>query len=548
MERVSWTRDVDDRVPKPAATLSAMRGAIAAGHRLTAEAGARTLAEGGNAVDACISAAVTAWVAESPLTGPGAGGFMLIHRARDGADILLDFFVAVPGKRGRPHAAAELEAVDVPFGSGETTQRFLIGAASCAVPGMLAGLAEAHRRYATLPWPDLLRPGIELATRGVELTRDQALLHVILDAVLRRDPDGRRVYGRERPARAGERIAMEDLARTLDEIAVEGAEGFYRGELAKLIVRAVREQGGTMTPEDLASYRIVRRRAVRTAYRSHQVVTNAPPSSGGVLIAFALRLLDRIGPGGPPGSADAVIRLAEVFRETATIRAGRFLSELHRGGLASRLLTDERIGAAVTAMRGPTARLAVPEPASLPSTTHISVMDAHGNAASLSSSTGCGSGVVVPGTGIHLNNMLGELDLNPTGRVPSPGRRLTSMMAPTILLHRGQPRLVVGSAGSERLRGAIVQTIVNAVDHKLSVKDAIVRPRVHVDGEQLHLEGGIDPEVARRLAGAGYELVCWPGSARNLFFGGVSAVGVRDGGGLEAAGDPRRGGHGVVVS
>jgi gamma-glutamyltranspeptidase / glutathione hydrolase len=525
-----------------------MRGAIAAGHRLTAEAGARTLAAGGNAVDACIAAAVTAWIAESPLTGPGAGGFMLVHRARDGADILLDFFVAVPGKGHSESRVAELEPVDVPFGSGHTTQLFLIGAASCAVPGMLAGLGEAHRRYAVLPWSELLQPAIELARRGVELTRDQAVLHDILDAVLRHGVDGRRVYGRERAARAGERIVMEDLARTLELISAEGADAFYRGELASQVARAVREQGGLITPDDLATYRVVGRRAVRAAYRGHEVITNAPPSSGGALIAFALRVLDRVGPGGRPGSAGAIARLAEVFRQTAAVRSGRFPSELHRGGLASRLLADERIESAVAAILGQTAGTTAREPATLPSTTHVSVVDARGNAASLSSSTGCGSGVVVPETGIHLNNMLGERDLNPTGRMPSPGRRLTSMMAPTILLRGGGPRFVVGSAGSERLRGAIVQTIVNAVDHRLPLEEAIVRPRVHLDDDELHLEGGTDPAVADRLERAGYPLVRWPGTARNLFFGGVSAVGVGDDGRLEAAGDPRRGGYGLVVS
>jgi gamma-glutamyltranspeptidase/glutathione hydrolase len=205
-----------------------------------------------------------------------------------------------------------------------------------------------------------------------------------------------------------------------------------------------------------------------------------------------------------------------------------FERELYRGGLARRLLAS-------------TARSAAPvaESSAPGGTTHISVVDAAGNAASLSSSIGSGSGVVVPGTGIHLNNMLGEADLNP-GSAPA-GRRLTSMMAPSIVLRGGRPRLVVGSAGSARLRGAILQVVLNVVEHGLPVGEAIERARLHVDGAAVHCEGGLDTTEV-----AGYELIRW--RERNLFFGGVSGVELRDDGTLAAAGDPRRGGHGVVVA
>jgi gamma-glutamyltranspeptidase/glutathione hydrolase len=523
-----------------------MRGAIAAGHPLTAEVGAAVLAGGGNAVDACIAAAVTSWVAESPLTGPGAGGFMLVHRGRDGADILLDFFVAAPGS-GLPRGEhAELEAVDVPFGTGDTTQRFLIGPASCAVPGMVAGLVEAHRRFATRPWADLVAPAIVHARAGVALNPDQAFLHEILDPVLRHDPDGRTAYGTSAPLPAGGRLVLNDLAQTLEELARDPL-ALYRGELGRELAAAVQERGGRITAGDLAAYRVVARRPVRTGYHDDELVTNPPPSSGGVLIAFALRLLDRLGSGGKLGSARAAARLADVFRESTRARGGDFIAALYRGGLARRLLADARVEAAALAVLAGEPEPAGKEPVLLPSTTHVSVVDADGNAASLSASTGCGSGVIVAGTGFQLNNMLGERDLNPQGRVPSPGRRLTSMMAPTVLLRAGRPRLVVGSAGSERLRGAIVQTVVNTVDHDLGVREAIDRPRVHLDGADLHLEGGTDPAVADALEGRGYRLVRWDGPARNLYFGGVSAVGARPDGTLEAAGDPRRGGAGVVV-
>ncbi|MBV8396186.1 MAG: gamma-glutamyltransferase, partial [Actinobacteria bacterium] len=174
-----------------------MRGAVAAGHPLTAKAGARALAEGGNAVDACVAAAFAAAVTESPLTGPGAGGFMLVHRGRDGATRLADFFVAAPGLGlGRRHLGP-MHEIDVGFGGDSpATQVFWIGPASCAVPGAVAGLETVHRRYGRLPWRELLAPGIELARDGVELTRPQAHIMAILDPILRFDDEGKRVYSR----------------------------------------------------------------------------------------------------------------------------------------------------------------------------------------------------------------------------------------------------------------------------------------------------------------------------------------------------------------
>ena len=164
-----------------------MRGAIAAGHRLTAEAGAQVLAEGGSAVDACIAAAFVSWVAESTLTGPGAGGFMLVHRARDRSTRLLDHFVTVPGLGLPPGETSAMDEVAVDF-SSESRQLYRIGPASCAVPGAAAGLGEAHRRFGTLPWSVLLEPAIEHARNGVELNPPQAFLHEILDVILRHTP------------------------------------------------------------------------------------------------------------------------------------------------------------------------------------------------------------------------------------------------------------------------------------------------------------------------------------------------------------------------
>lgn len=512
-----------------------MRGAIAAGHPLTAEAGARVLRAGGNAVDACIAAAFVSWVAESPLTGPGGGGFMLVHRQREARTTLLDFFTGVPGLGAG--ARPDMHVVDVDF-SG-SVQRFRIGAASVAVPGTTLGLEAAHRAYGTLPWRELCAPAIELARSGVELNEGQAYLHRILDVILRHDSGGRAIYG---PGGArlvlGERVVLDDLAGTIELIAEEGAAVLYTGELARATAAHVRRLGGILTEEDLASYRVIRRRPVEAPYAGNLFASNPPPSSGGILIGWGLRLLEQAGGGGPAGSAEAIAALAGVMREQARARAERLDAALLRGG--ARRMLAEREGEALERVRAGDGGVA--EPAVVAGTTHISVVDDRGNAASLTNSTGSGSGVIVPGTGIHLNNMVGEFTI---AREPRPGVRLSSGQSPTLVTRDGRPRLVVGSAGSLRLRGAVMQIVVNVVGHGLGVRDAIERPRVHWEDGVLQCEGGHDERELARLEEAGWQVARW--RERNLYFGGASAVEVRPDGSLAAAGDPRRGGHGIVV-
>jgi len=515
-----------------------MRGAIAAGHRLTAEAGAQVLADGGGAVDACIAAAFVSWVTESTLTGPGAGGFMLVHRARDRSTRLLDHFVTVPGLGLPSGEAGAMDEVAVDF-SAESRQLYRIGPASCAVPGAVAGLGEAHRRFGTLPWSVLLEPAIEHARNGVELNPAQAFLHEILDMILRHTPEGRELYGSNGDRLLeGQRLVMADLAGTLERLAEQGAADLYSGELAQALSEHVLGGGGAITMRDLAEYRVIQRRPVKLQFLGHEFESNPPPSTGGILIGLGLRLLDRLGVAGGPGSAEAMGQLVEIMREQEAARGGPFARELYRGGLARRLFDDGELDAAATRIR---TRL----PELQRGTTHISVVDGHGNAASLTASTGSGSGVIVPGTGIQLNNMLGEFDLAVTGGISRPGLRFTSAMAPSLVLRDGRPRLVVGSAGSLRLRGAIMQVIVNVVAHGLGVQEAIERPRVHFQTPDVQAEGGNDPAELDRLAAFGYELSRW--QSRNLFFGGVAGVELREDGTLAAAGDPRRGGHGVVV-
>jgi len=463
-----------------------MKGAIAAGHPLTAGAGADVLRAGGNAVDACIAAAAVSWVCESSLTGPGGGGFLLVHEPSDGRTRLLDFFVAVPAEPAPPE---ELHQLLVDF-DGDTRQLFRTGPAAVAVPGAALGVWEAHRRFGSLPWPELLAPAARLAREGFVMDEPRAYLHGILDPLLRHSPEGDALYGPGRSRADGEQFSMPELGDTLDRLADEGPEPLYRGELAERLAAHV-----PITLDDLARYEVIEREPLAVPYRGGELRTNPLPALGGTLLGVGLWTL---------GEADPT--------PVAVARA-----------------MEAQAAARTNAVSG---------------TTHISVLDGEGQAASLSCSLGSGSGIVVPGTGIHLNNMLGEIHLAGSGRPGdiSPGERLPSLMAPSLLLQDGRTRLVVGSAGSTRLHGAILQVVANVVARGLAVEEAVDAPRIHVEDGVAHCE---DPAAADELEAAGYPVVRW--RDRNLFFGGVSAVDVWEDGELEGAGDPRRGGAAVVV-
>jgi len=501
---------------------TAEHGVIAAGHPLTAEAGAEVLRAGGNAVDAAVGAMLTSFAAEPLLTGLGAGGYMLVAGGGQ-APVLLDFFVQAPARR-QDEGAAELEAVDVSF--GDAVQVFHIGPASCGVYGTPAGVCAAVERWGTISLERLAAPAARLAREGVTLNAGQAYVAEILADLLTSTPECAALwapYGQV--LREGELLRNPELGDALERLGADGAEPFYRGDIAAAVCEWLWARGGSLDRAALASYRAIEREPLRVGYRGNRtVLTNPPPSAGGTLLAYSLALLDR-GPQPPP--------LEEVLTAMESAQAERtpeFVEGLAQEGFLERFLT-----------------------AKLGSTTHISVLDSDGRACSVTCTNGEGSGVVVPGTGIHVNNVMGEEDLNPLGfhRHPA-GRRMPSMMAPSIVLladrrsHRspigGEVELVLGSAGSNRIRSAILQTIVGVVDHGLGVREAVCAPRAHFEDGIVYHEPGIDMTAPRALAPE-REVVRF--HSLNLFFGGVQAV-HSAGGRLTGAGDPRRGG--VAVS
>ncbi len=486
----------------------AEKGVVAAGHPLTAQAGARVLREGGNAVDAAVAAMLTSFVTESLLSGLGAGGYMLVAGA--GMEpVLLDFFVQAPTRIG-DGSEAELHGVDVSF--GDAVQVFHIGPASCGVHGTPAGVCEAVRRWGTAPLEDLAAPAVRLAREGVVLNAGQAYVAEILADLLTSTPECAALWAPGgRILREGELLRNPELGEALLRLASEGAEPFYRGDIAAAVCDWLQQRGGSLTRADLAGYHAIERRPVAVSYRDRQILTNPPPSAGGTLLAYALALLDR-GPA-PPSLKGIVAAMAAAQSE----RTPEFVEGLDQDGFLERFLAS-RLG----------------------STTHISVIDAEGRACSTTCTNGEGSGVVVPGTGMHLNNVMGEEDLNPLGFHLHPaGRRMPSMMAPSVVMRDGEVELVLGSAGSNRIRSALLQTIVGVVDHGMQAREAVDAPRVHFEDGVVFAEPGID------LGELGAETRLVRFGALNLFFGGVQAA-LRRGDALSGAGDPRRGG--VAVS
>ena len=287
---------------------------------------------------------------------------MLVHRARDRTTTLLDFYVAIPGLGLGEERIADMESVDVVY-APESTQVFKIGAASCAVPGAPAGLEAAHRAYGSAPWARLIEPAIALARGGIDVTPEQAYLHGILDVLLRRTNEGRAIFEQGGTGlAAGDRLVMEDLARTLETLAESGAADLYSGTIARAIVSHLQEQGGAITAQDLAEYRTIRRRPVQVGYLGREFHSNPPPSSGGVLIGYGLLLLEALEAGGEPGSAEAMAALVEVMREQARARDGRFGRDLYRGGLAKRLHAAGAVREGLERIRARAPALEAPSP------------------------------------------------------------------------------------------------------------------------------------------------------------------------------------------
>lgn len=482
--------------------------AVAAGNADTTAAAAEVLRAGGNAFDAAVAAGFAAAVSEPGMSSLGGGGFLLA-RAADGQLTAYDFFADAPGK-GAPAGRLEPHFLPVTVRFAGADQVFHAGWGSVAVPGCLDGYLHVHGRLGRLPLADVVEPARRLAAYGTVLDAAQGALTTLLGEILTLTPEGRSIFApRGRLAGKGDRLRNGPLADVLVDVAAGRVTGFRTPALAGPLTQAMAERGGLVTDEDLDGYAVAERDPLRLTYRGADLATNPPPSFGGSLVAAGLGDLDEAGR--LDGSPAAYGRLAEALVD---------MSERHVA------LAD----AVPTAVRG---------------TTHVSVVDADGNVAAMTTSNGSCSGVFVPGTGIQLNNVMGEADLHPRGfHVTPPGTRIGSMMTPTVATTGNGTVIGLGSGGSERIRSAITCVLTALLDQRVPPEEAVRAPRLHWDRDALQVEPGLPADAVRRLQ---QRWPVRPWQRRDLYFGGVHLAARAADGRVTAVGDERRGGVGAVV-
>jgi gamma-glutamyltranspeptidase / glutathione hydrolase len=454
-----------------------VKAAVAAGHPATTAAGIEVLAEGGSAADAAVAACLASCVAETVMTGLLGGGHAIYLDSARGRVRNLDCFVAVPGL-GTERRNRELVHLDVPFGA--ELVHYAVGPASCAVPGLPAGLGALWDGHGRLPWRRLVEPALELARRGVEMLPAQASCLAMLAPVMTMN-EGAHIYAPGgRLLETGGLLEQPGLVPALELLAAEGSGGFYSGTIADALLALLSECDGVVTPADLAAYEARWSEPAEVPYCGTRFLTR----------------------GGLSGVPATLARLAELGGRTETDRVLTLLEALDgRGGDGH--------------------------------TTNVCVTDREGNACVLTTSLGLGSGDYLPGFDLHLNSMLGESELI-RGSL-EPGERMESMMAPSLALDQEGLVLSVGAAGGTRLRTALVGVVAGILDEGLAPQSAVDRARVHRAGDTVNAEPGVDEGALEALEASGLAVRRWP--AQHHYFGGVSAI-ARGG----AAADPRRSG------
>jgi gamma-glutamyltranspeptidase/glutathione hydrolase len=500
------------------------RAIVASGHERVTEAAAVILKNGGNAFDAAAAAGFAGAIVEQTLTSLGGGGFLLARTA-DGEEIFFDFFVDTPGLGlKKPGFEPHFYPVNINFGG--SAQEFNIGLGSVAVPGTLKGLIHVQKRLGRLPLAEVMAPAVELA-RGHEINAFQAGFLQMLEPIQTMTQTGQRIFKPDNSyLQAGDTLAIPEFADFLEQVAADRGRNFYFGDIAQSIDREMRTHGGLLTMEDLASYQVLERKPLRSKYRDYTLLTGPPPSLGGSLIALSLTLLAKMEPLRQWGSKEHMLRTLGLMQEVERLREQGITTPEALADFSEGRAIDDSTAAIRQFSRG---------------TTHVSIADSEGNIASMTCSNGEGSGYFAPGTGIMLNNMMGEDDLHPDGFHSSPpGQRVGSMMSPSALLADDEVKLVFGSGGSKRIRTALTQVLTQVVDFHRDIDEAIQAPRLHWDGETLQMEPGFSEQAVAAL-GQAVPINIW--DKKSVYFGGVHSVIP----GSSGAGDPRRGGSVAVV-
>ena len=504
-----------------------MKGVAATGHPLTTQAALDMLQQGGNAFDAAIAAGFASVVTEPALTSFGGGGFFLSHTAKEKKDVLFDFFVNTPGTGRTETILPEMTATPIEFPG--CTQIFHTGYGSIAVPGVLKGLLHVHASLCTLPLKEIMKPALSCLEEGLEINARQEIFLNLLRPIMTSSAYGRSMYMRNgRYVQLGDKVynpALKDFCHKL----AEGKADIYSGETAAALSQTMKKNGGMVTKDDLEAYSVIEREPLRIHYRDRVIHTNPPPSTGGILLALGLSLLGEVNLAACSRESEAFyVSLIEAMKEMTTFSPGQ----------KGKLLLYPGLGAKQSpSVQAYLKNIADRVPLSSRGTTHISVIDNEGNAASMTTSNGSGSGCHIPGTGIMLNNMMGEDDLHPGGfHASPPNKRVSSMMIPTIVMKRGRVDCALGSGGSKRIRTAVLQALINIIDYAMPIEKAIESHRVHYEDGTVHIEPGMSDSLLQQLQ-KHYKINRW--DRKDMFFGGVHCAGST----MDGWGDSRRGGN-----
>jgi gamma-glutamyltranspeptidase/glutathione hydrolase len=517
---VAWSLVAPQAAAEPAVT--ARNGMLVAQEARAAKIGVEVLEKGGNAVDAAVATGFAMAVTYPRAGNIGGGGYMVIHLADRARDIAIDYRETAPAATTRDIFLDETGAAD-PRKSRDS-------GLAIGVPGTVAGLALAHRRFGSgrLTLAQLIAPAIKLAREGIPIEADVADSLPGVQRRVGRWPSSAKIFLKPdgNALGAGDTLLQRDLADTLEAIARDGPSAFYEGAIAEKLAAAVQAAGGIMTAQDLRDYKPILRRPVSSTYRGHRIVSMPPSSSGGVVLIEMLNILE----GYKLGELDAAARehlLIEAMKRGYADRAAYLGDPSVVSAPIARLMSKRY---AATLRRSIDLAHATPAdeihaeivpPREGENTTHYSVVDRYGNAVAntYTLNFSYGVGLVAEGTGVLLNNELDDFAAKPLvpnayglvggdANAPGPGKRPLSSMSPTIVLRNNQPVLVTGSPGGSRITTTVLQIVVNVIDLKMPIADAVAAPRIHNQWspDEVAVERGLPADIIHALEERGHKV------------------------------------------
>lgn len=497
-------------------------GMVASEQGLATQVGLDILKQGGNAIDAAVAVGFALAVVLPNAGNIGGGGFMVLHDDKTGKDVAIDFREIAPAKASRDmYLDNQGNVID---------GKSLFTHDASGVPGTVAGMEYALKKWGTMPLSKVLEPAIKLADKGFIVSDVLAQTLKEEKSTLGKWSSSKAIFFKNgEPLKSGDLLVQKDLAKSLRLIAKQGAKAFYQGEIATKIAKEMQSHGGTMTLEDLKAYKVVERQPIIGDYRGYKVVTMPPPSSGGVHLIEILNMLEHY-PIKEDGvnSAKNIHHMAESMKLAYADRS-EYLGDpdfvkIPVTGLTSKAYANERVKTIDDnkARLSSTIKPGKPQPYESDQTTHFSVMDKAGNAVAVTYTLNLnfGSGIVVEGTGILLNNEMDDFSVKPgvpnafglvggTANAIEAKKRPLSSMTPTIVMKNNKPWLVTGSPGGARIITTVLQSVVNTIDHEMNPAEAIITPRVHHQWlpDELRVEEGISPDTIKLLQDKGHKVV-----------------------------------------